>query len=166
MIEDYLNVPRASIFHYDGSSLEKIARPYHYANGINSSPDGSKLYLAETTGKAITTFEIKENGDLVNIGSYDVGTGVDNIDIDEEGNLWVAAHPKMLDFIGHTKDSINFSPSQVIKLKPVSDFSFEEEIIYENSGQELSASSVAVIHNNELFIGVVFNRTILRARLN
>ena len=165
MLEDYLNIPRASIFYYDGKELKKIAKSFHYANGLGVSPDGKKLYLAETTGKAITTFRIEENGELFNLGSYDAGTGVDNIDIDEAGNLWIADHPRMLDFVGHVKDSLNFSPSEVIKLTPVSDFEFEKEIIYLNNGEQLSASSIAVSHNDELFIGVVFNRSLIRARL-
>lgn len=164
-MEDYLNIPRASIFFYDGNELEKVAKPFHYANGLNISRDGTKLYLAETTGKAITTFSILPNGELQKLGSYDAGTGVDNIDIDEEGNLWVAAHPRMLDFVGHVKDSLNFSPSEVLKLVPVSDHEFEKEVIYLNTGEQLSASSVAISHNNELFIGVVFNRSLLRAKL-
>ena len=44
-------------------------------------------------------------------------------------------------------------------------FEFEKEIIYLNNGEQLSASSIGVRHNNELFIGVVFNRSLIRAKL-
>ena len=166
VIEDYLNIPSSSIFYYDGEDLKKIAKPFYYANGINISPDGSKLYLAETTGKSITTFEIHEDGTLLNLGSYDVGTGVDNIDVDNEGNLWVAAHPKLLDYVNHRKDSTNVSPSQVLKLTPVSATNFKEELIYQDSGNQLSGSSIAVYYKGEMFVGVVLNHSILRAGLN
>lgn len=164
-MEEYLRIPKSSIFYYDGNETRKVAKPFHYANGINVSPDNKKLYLAETTGNAITTFEIQENGDLAMLGSFDAGTGVDNIDIDLEGNLWIGAHPKLLDYVSHSKDPANISPSQVLKFTPISDYEFEVELIYQDEGQELSGSSAALIYNNELFIGVVHNRSILRAKL-
>ena len=166
IIEDYLKIPKSSIYYYNGRSFKKVAKPFHYANGINISPDGKKLYLAETTGSAISTFEILDEGNLQQLGSYDTGTGVDNIDVDEEGNLWVAAHPKLLSFVKHSKDSVNYSPSQVLKLIPSGTTDFTRTLVYQNTGDELSGSSVAVELNGELFVGVVFERTLLRARLD
>ena len=165
-MEDYLRIPRASIVFYNGVGFETVAKPFHYANGINISKDKKFLYLAETTGAAISIFEIEANGDLQQLNSVDVGTGVDNIDIDEEGNLWVAAHPKLLDFVQHQKDSINLSPSEVIKLIPIENNKFRIERIYMNDGTELSGSSVAIRYNDNIFIGTVLNRQVLRVKLN
>ena len=92
-------------------------------------------------------------------------SGLDNIHVDDEDNLWIAAHPKVLKFIGHAKDSINKSPSQVFKLTPASGTNYTIEEIYLNEGEQLSGSSVAVHYKSDLFVGVVFDYKLLRATL-
>jgi len=164
-IEDYLRIPQSNVFYFDGAGFKKAAGPFHYANGINISPDSKHLYVAETTGAAINTYEIEADGSLVPKATIDVDTGVDNIDVDTEGNLWIGAHPKLLDFVKHVPDSTNLSPSQVIKLTPDKDHNFTIEQIFLNDGSAISASSVAVPVGNELFIGAVVDRTVFRGTL-
>ena len=165
VIEDYLRMPRASLLYFDGEAFAKAAGPFNYANGVNMSPDRSRLYLAATTGGSVVVFDVKDDGTLQRKGTTDLGTGVDNIDVDEAGNLWIGAHPKLLDFVNHAKDSTKYSPSQVLKLTPVGDCDFTVEEIYLNDGSEISGSSTAVYYKNELFVGVVLDHTMLRASL-
>ena len=166
ILEDYIRIPRSALFYYDGNSFTKAAGPFNYANGVNVSNDKSRLYLTTTTGASIITFDVHDDASLSRRGTTDLGTGVDNIDIDEDGNLWIGAHPKLLDFVSHAKDSTSNSPAQVLKLVPVGDYSFSVEEIYLNDGREISGSSVGVYYKNELFIGVVFDHTLLRASLS
>lgn len=166
IIEDYLRIPFSNVFYFNGESLIKAAGPFHYANGINISPDGKVIYISETTGAAISAYMILGDGSLVNKSTIDVDTGVDNIDIDEAGNLWVAAHPRLLDFVNHVKDSVNLSPSQVLKIQPMANFTYQIEEVYLNDGSQISASSVAIPYKNELFIGVVLDHAVLRARMD
>ena len=165
MLEDYLRIPRASLLYFNGESFSKAAGPFNYANGVNVSSDRKTLYLTATTGNSLLVFSIDSNDELHRERIIDLATGVDNIDVDKDGNLWIAAHPKLLDFVKHVKDSINLSPSQVLKLSPVEDYNFSVEEIYLNDGSEVSASSVAVYYQNQLFIGTVLNHTLLRAKL-
>jgi len=165
LFEDYLRIPRASLLYFDGEAYSRAAGPFNYANGVNMSPDRSRLYLAATTGGSVVVFDVNDDGTLKRKGTTDLGTGVDNIDVDEAGNLWIGAHPKLLDFVSHAKDSTKYSPSQVLRLTPVGDCDFTVEEIYLNDGSEISGSSTAVYYNNELFIGVVLDHTMLRATL-
>lgn len=50
-------------------------------------------------------------------GKIKCNTGVDNLEWDEEGNLWVGAHPKLLKFLSHASDANKKSPSHVIKIE-------------------------------------------------
>lgn len=165
VIEDYLRIPRSSLLYFDGESYSRAAGPFNYANGVNMSADRSRLFLAATTGGSVVVFDVKDDGTLKRMGTTDLGTGVDNIDVDEAGNLWIGAHPKLLDFVNHAKDSTKYSPSQVLKLTPVGECDFTVEEIYLNDGSEISGSSTAVYYNNELYIGVVLDHTLLRATL-
>lgn len=165
VLEDYLRIPRSSLLYFDGESYSKAAGPFNYANGVNMSNDRSRLYLATTTGSSIIIFDVNNDGSLTRKSTTDLGTGVDNIDVDKEGNLWIAAHPKLLNFVKHVKDSTIYSPSQVFKLTPKDDYDFDVEEVYLNDGSDISGSSVALSYRNELFIGVVLDYTMLRATL-
>jgi arylesterase/paraoxonase len=167
-MEDYLKLPYSYILYYDGVTFAKAYEGLNYANGINISPDGSKLYATHTTGQELLTFNRNEStGAITLTDKINLKSGLDNIDIDNEGNIWIGSHPKLFDFIAHAEDTNALSPSQVFKLTPGksnhTDYKVEE--IYLNDGSEISGSSVAVMHNNDLFIGVVFDAKLLRVKL-
>ena len=164
-LEDYLNIPRASIVYYNGTDFKKVADHFNYANGINISKDGSRLYMTATTGHSLHTFTISDDGSLNNDHILDLNSGLDNIDVDAAGNLWIASHPKLLSFIKHAKDSTSYSPSEVFKLIPNNDDTFNSKVVYMNDGQQISGSSIAVHYNNELLIGDVFDHKLLRTKL-
>jgi arylesterase/paraoxonase len=167
MAEDYLRLPWSYLIYYNGAQFTKAYEGLTYGNGVNVSNDGSKLYVTHTTGRELLTFSRnKQTGELKLLDKLNLESGLDNIHVDDEGNLWIASHPKMLKFIGHAKDSINKSPSQVFKLTPATngtDYTVEE--VYLNEGEQLSGSSVAVQYKNELLVGVVFDHKVLRATL-
>jgi arylesterase/paraoxonase len=165
IIEDYLRVPRSTLLYFDGESFARAAGPFNYANGVNMSNDRKRLYLATTTGNSIISFDVNDDGTVTRKNTTDLATGVDNIDVDEDGNLWIAAHPKLLDFVKHAKDSTVYSPSQVFKLTPEDNYNFTVEEIYLNDGSEISAASIAVFYKDELFVGVVLDYSMLRATL-
>jgi len=77
--------------------IRKVAEAPSYANGINISPDRQTVYVAATVGKKIYVYDRDRNaGDLTLRRTIDTGTGVDNIEIDQNGNLGIGCHPKLL----------------------------------------------------------------------
>jgi arylesterase/paraoxonase len=165
MVEDYLRIPWSYLLYFDGNKFTKAYEGLTYGNGVNVSNDGGKLYVTHTTGRELLTFSRnKETGELKLLDKLNLQSGLDNIHVDNEDNLWIAAHPKMLKFVGHATDSSKKSPSQVFKLTPDKS-SYTVEEIYLNNGDEISASSVGVYYKNDLFVGVVFDHKLLRASL-
>lgn len=164
-LKDLATIGTGNVGYYDGervviTSVEGIK----YANGINVSADGSRIYLAATTDRMVLVFNRDlASGALTLTREVDTGTGVDNIDVDETGNLWIGCHPQLLKFLSHAKDESRISPSEVIKLEPQPDGSFRQSTVYVNDGSELSASSVAVTYRNKLLIGPVFQRRFVLA---
>lgn len=102
-----------------------------------------------------------ESGQLSLRFAKNLKTGLDNITIDADGNLWIGSHPKLLDFIAHAENSGDISPSQVLKLTHdgESDFSITE--VYLDAGKELSGSSTALYYNGTVYVGVVFESKLL-----
>ena len=164
MIEDYLQLSKSNLVFYNGNNFKIIIDDLQYANGVNISNDGNQVYIAETIGKNITIYN-RDNlsNELSLIKSIYVNSGVDNIEIDDQGDLWIGSHPKLFDFVKHAKNPKNISPSQVVKIS-IDDYSINE--VYLNDGQELSGSSVAAFHNNNLLIGAVFENKFLHCFLN
>ena len=162
-LEDYLTLPMSGILYYDGKEISEAFTGMSYANGINISRDGNYIYATETTGRKMLTFEVSEDGSLTKKNELSLQSGLDNIDVDLDGNIWIGSHPKLLAFVSHAKDKTVPSPSQVFKITPGKEdhLAYDVKEIYLNDGKELSGSSVALYHENTLYIGVVFEPTIL-----
>ncbi len=161
-LEDFLQRSISYVNYYDGKSFKKIARNIAYANGINHSLDNSKILVTSTTGRKIYIYDRSPaNGELTLNQTIDTKTGVDNIELDETGSLWIGCHPQMLKFVAHASDPAKFSPSQVIKLSINSNGEYEQKEIFLNNGAAYSGSSVAAVYNNTLLIGSVFENSIL-----
>ncbi len=165
--KDLLMIGTGNVGYYDGTQVTiTSAQDILYANGINVSLDGNHLYAAATSDRKILVYQRDtSSGALMLNSEIETGTGVDNIDVDAEGNLWVGCHPQLLKFLSHAKDEVALSPSEIIKLTPAGDGKFMQQSIYMNDGSELSASSVGVVYKNILLIGPVFQRHMLIGRM-
>ena len=154
LLEDYLQLSKSNILFYDGNQFIISANKLKYANGINISNDFKKIYVAETIGKRIRIYERDElNNNLNLLDIIDVNSGVDNIELDQQGNLWIGSHPKLFDFLRHAKDKKNLSPSQVLV---ISEGSYDVSEVFLSNGKDMSGSTVAAIYNKNLLIGSVF----------
>ncbi len=157
-LEEYLRLARAYVLYYDGSQFTRVAGGIKYANGINLSADGREVYVAATTSGKIHVYDRDlETGTLTERTSLELGTGVDNIELDGEGNLWVGAHPKLLTFVEHAKDAQKPSPSQVLKITLFPNDTFQFQEVFLDDGTRLSGSSVAAVYGNKMLIGTVFD---------
>lgn len=162
ILEDFIPLKRSFVLYYDGKEMRVVAKGFGYANGINISADGKTLYLAATLDKTIHVFSRDaSSGALTPAYDIDLGTGPDNIELDTSGNLYVACHPKMLDFLAHAKDKTKISPSQILKITIKGKSNDEVEEIYLNDGKEISASSVAAPFKGGFLVGQVFDDHIL-----
>ncbi|MFW5877049.1 MAG: strictosidine synthase family protein [Myxococcota bacterium] len=160
-VKDYLVWTDSNVVHWDGTDMRVVAEDLVFANGVALSQDGEEAYVAETLGNAIRIYDRDPaNGHLTLRDTIDVGTGADNIDVDAEGHLWVGAHPKMLRFVEHAEDPSKRSPSQVLRVN-VQTEEPQVETRWLDMGEELSGSSVAVVHQGKMLIGSVFEPHIL-----
>ena len=166
-LEEYLQLKRANVVFYDGSDFSIASENLGYANGINISLDGKILYVAETVGKKISMYSRNAvTNKLTFLQSVEIHSGVDNIELDEKGNMWIGSHPKLLTFTRHAKDADVLSPSQVFRLTPKAENDFVIEEIFLSKGDDLSGSSVGAVFGNTLLIGSVFESHFLSCTFN
>jgi arylesterase/paraoxonase len=160
--EEYLQLARSYVLYYDGRDFKKVAHDIAYANGINVTPDGKTIYVAACVGLKINIYDRDiASGALAFKNEIPLGTGVDNIELDAAGNLWVAAHPQLITFTRHAKDPAKHSPSEILKISFGKNGDYKIEQIYLNNGEEISGSSVGAAFENKLLIGSVFENHFL-----
>jgi arylesterase / paraoxonase len=164
-IQDYLQISNSNVIFYDGEQFEISALGLRYANGINISKDKKLVYVAETIGQKLSIFSRNDETNELRLSNMlEMNSGIDNIEIDMEGNLWIGSHPQMLAFSRHAKDENNRSPSQVLKVTQDSNNNYVFDEIYLNNGESLSGSSVSAIYKNHLLIGAVFTDHFLHCK--
>ncbi len=150
---------KGNLVYHDGSKASIVADKIGYANGVAVSNDGSSVYLGAIIDQSVRFFSRDvASGALTLVDEIVLGTGVDNIDVDEEGVLWIGAHPKLLTFSKHAKNEADRSPSQIIRADPVNKTIKE---IYLSHGDPLSGASVGAHSDGTLLIGGVFDPRVL-----
>ena len=161
-LEDYFQRAISYVNYYDGKAFRTVASGIAYANGVNRSADGRRLYVAATTGRKLITYQIDTlDGSLEMESETDLATGVDNIEVDVAGDLWIGCHPQLLKFVAHAADPAKRSPSQVLRLRPKATGGYDVTEIYLNDGLSYSGSTVAVPERGRMFVGSVFEPGIL-----
>lgn len=157
-LEDFLALPVSNVVWYDGSKGEVVIDGLAYANGINISADGSRLYVAEITQRHIGEYARVSEASFRLNRYYPQRMAADNIELDADGDIWTAGHPNGLAFLSHAKDAASISPSMVSKISLESGLT--KDIFYDD-GSLFSGASVAAYTRSLLLIGAVFEDKIL-----
>ena len=88
----------------------------------------------------------------------------DNIDVAEDGSIWVACHPKYLKLIGYFSGAAKMSPTQLIQVNHAPGSTVVKEIFL-STGKEISAGTVGAFHNGILLLGSVSEKGVLMCQL-
>lgn len=156
VVDFVLQRRRANVVYYDGKTARVVAPQLGLANGINVSADGRTVYVADTFRRTLEIFDRDvASGDLKPSGSVFFGTGLDNIDVDPDDVLWIAAHPRLIDFIRYISGGLKVSPSQIIRAVPVKGGGREARTVMLDLGETVPAASVAVRYRDRYLVGSV-----------
>lgn len=165
LLEDYGNLAISNVLYFDGQDFQIAADGISFANGINYDVNRNLLFVASPRRFLIKVFESQKDGSLKFIEDIPCGTGVDNIEFDEEGNLWVGCHPNLLHFTAYAKQKTDISPSEILKIEYRAKGDYTVTSVYENDGSQLSATSVATPFNDLIFAGSVKDDKMLILKL-
>ena len=155
--EEYGGLAVSNVVYFDGKNYKEVASGIAYANGINFDRKRNLLFVASVREFIIKVYSVNKDGSLDFIENIKCGTGIDNIDIDKEGNLWMGAHPNLLTFAAYAQKKKKNSPSEIIKVnyKGKGDYSIEK--IFLDDGNRMSGSSVAVPFGDLIITGNVMD---------
>jgi len=168
----------SNVVYYDGTSAREAASHIAKASGINQSSDGKLVYVAALMGRRIHVYERNaETGALMASDVIPLPTNPDNIEVDDEGALWIGAHPKLVSLVRHVVfgseplpmklggvqvwDPASLAPSQVVRVTRPEAGGYELTEIYVDAGSQISASSVASRRKRRLLVGSLTDSHIL-----
>jgi arylesterase/paraoxonase len=162
-VETYLKLSGARVVFFDGHAFRTAIEDLTFPNGINLSADGRSLYVAAMTLRSLRVYDRDPVNEALSFrDEIFVGSGLDNVEVDAGGALWIGAHPQLLKVGPHGADPANRSPSQVVRVDPASGAVRE---VYLDEG-EFSGSSVAAVRGRRLLVGQIFDDGILDCTLS
>jgi arylesterase/paraoxonase len=153
------------LVYFDGQDFSVVATDIQSAGGINVSADNSTLYIAETGGKAIRVVSRNPaDGSVTTTATVSLGTSPDNIDVAEDGSLWVGAHSNVVALAMHFIAGSN-APSQILRVDISGENPVTEEI-YLNAGKQISAGSGGATLGQRLLIGSITAPKVLLCKMD
>ncbi len=146
----------------DGTVWRVVADGLRFANGVDISPDRSRLYVAETARGAVRIYDRDATtGALALIEVIKLDASPDNISVDDEGILWAATQPKPLLGRRLATDPEARAPSEIWRIRDGE----KPQAVYRDNGDELSASTAAAHMGETLLIGALYENKFLLCKL-
>jgi arylesterase/paraoxonase len=155
----------ASLVYFDGTAAKVLVDDLKYPAGLAMSPDGTRLYVGEALAKALRVYRVLSPGELQLERTVELGTAPDNLNVDADGVVWIAAHPKLLRFLGHARDASKRAPTQVLRYDP-QDGNTPAAEVYVDDGSTLSAGTVAARWREEFLVGALLDKKVLVCKPN
>lgn len=172
LIEHFSRQDHGNIILWDAGRARIIDQGYSFSNGINLSRDGNSVYILESTDRRLSVAARKPETSELSFSSENsaviFNTAPDNVDVDEEGLLWIAGHSKGLQFRRHQLDPDQSAPSQifVVDVISVKKGKVKGGIVHASQGQDISGASIALRYGDRVFIGAPYENHILACQLN
>lgn len=157
LAEDYLGLALSNVVYFNGNTWQEAAKQIAYANGINYDKKRNLLFVASPRYFLIKVYHIEPDQSLTWMEDIDCQTGVDNIEMDQDGTLWIGCHPSLLTFSAYAKGKKPISPSEVITLEYKGKGDHLLESVYLDDGTFMSASTVASVFGEWIFLGNVMD---------
>lgn len=157
LFENYLGLMVSNVQFFDGESFSLAAGNISYANGIAYDFDLKMLYVAASRSFSVHSFKVGSNYELEKAQVFKTGTGVDNITLDQEGNLWIGCHPNLLAFNAYAGGKKEISPSEIVVINPTENAANRVQSLFVDDGSTVSAASVAVPVEGKIYVGTVMD---------
>jgi arylesterase/paraoxonase len=172
-LEDVLGIPRANISYFDGKTFKAVAGRLLYANGIQLNFENNKLYVSSTLkGRVYQYARDPINGALVFEKYYKVSRGLDNLELDGNGNIWVCANTNLIKYLRQAYVENAKSPWRLYRIRVGSNSLGEKERsgiveeVYRSNGKDISAVSIAAFYKRQILFGSFYQDYILTAKMN
>jgi arylesterase / paraoxonase len=157
----------STVSYFDGTTMRVVDDAVALATGIAASSDGGRVYVSQGGARSVRVYSRDSaTGDLTPIEDVSVYSTPENLDLAEDGGIWVAAYPNLLAAMKHLHDERVRAPTQILRIAadPLAPRRLGE--VYLNAGEEISAGSVAAVTGDGFLIGAPADPWLLSCRLS
>jgi arylesterase/paraoxonase len=155
----------ATLVFHDGTAARVLVDDLAFPAGLALSADGTQLYVAEALGQALRIYSRdRANGALTLERRVKLDAAPDNLNVDADGRIWIAAHPRLSRFLAHVRDPAERAPTQVWRVDPRQPDA-TPVLVLSDDGARISAGSVAATWRDQLLIGAVLDPKVMLCRL-
>jgi len=148
----------STLVHFTGKTARIEDSGLNYVGGLALSLDGSRLYVAETLARKLRVYRRDDVDRLTLDSTIELGSAPGNLNVGDDGAVWIAAYPKLLSLAAHLRDPAKRAPTQVLRFDPKDQRVTE---IYTDDGAAISAGSSAAPWRDEFLIGAPLDKKVL-----
>lgn len=159
VLEALLGLPITNLVFFDGEAASEAAGGLVYGNGVQVSADGGRIYAANFIGQKLYVFDRDAGTNaLTQIATWRAPFGLDNIELDENGDVWVAGNTETFSFLAHQEDPNERAPSKAVR--------FDAETgawtnVFYSAGDDIDSASVITPVGDQMILGAVFDSHLL-----
>ena len=166
LMEDLLGLNMANVLYFDGERFVEAISGLSYANGVTLAQDGAQLVVAEVFARGITFYDREPmSGRVAPHLLVELDSGVDNLTVSADGAIWIAGHPRLLDFAAHARDASARSATEVFRVERSAQGTRFDRVLSDD-GALLPGGSVAAAWRDRLLVSGVFEPRMLRCVLD
>ena len=164
-LDDVFALPRSNVLYFDGVKFVPVAEQLIAASGLDLSRDGRFVFVSENSGRTLLSFGRNPfTGQLDNAGSLAIPSGLEKVNVSDDGDVWIAGQPKTFAVNTFRGDPARPAPSQVFRVTVRGGVPQSVSLVYANRGDEIGAASAAALAGGHLFIGSTLDDKLLDCR--
>lgn len=159
VVEALLGLPLTNLVLIDGDEVSEAAGGFVYGNGVQISADGTRLYAANFIAQKLYVYErdLATNA-LTKVDTWRAPFGLDNIELDDAGNVWVAGNTQVFSFLDHQADPDARAPSVAGYFDAGTG---AWTTTFATDGTDIDSLSVVTPVGDQVMLGAVFDSHIL-----
>ncbi|XP_064362161.1 serum paraoxonase/arylesterase 2 [Dromaius novaehollandiae] len=159
LLEMFLGLTWSNVVYYSPKEVKEVAAGFYSANGINISPDGKYIYVADILDHNVHVMEKHANWKLTHVKTLQLDTLLDNLFVDPHtGDIWTGCHPNGMKLLFYSPE--NPPASEVLRIQNILSEKPTVTRVYANNGSVLQGSSAAAVYKGKLLVGTVFHRAL------
>jgi arylesterase / paraoxonase len=157
----------STVTYFDGEKMRVVVDRLKRTTGIAISNHGLSVFVSEGLGKRLVVYDRDSaTNELALRNIIELEGAPDNVSLDADGTVWLAAHPKLRELRAHLRNPENRSPTLIYRLRrSVIEKEDRLSIPYLSLGDELSAGSTVAVHGDHMLIGSATQAKLLLCRL-
>lgn len=165
LLRRYVTPRDADIVYYDGTRARVVGTDLGDVGGLALSADRTKLYVTQLFDRDLRTYAVQPlSGNLVLKDTYPLPAGLAGIEVDANGALWIAGHPKLFAYARFLRDPDVPSPSEVFRVTVAGGMPDGASPVYVGLGGRIGAAGVAVNADGTILIGSALQPKLLACR--